>query len=235
VLEFLSDRLRQAKSGERPWVALAFGLLGHAWAADGRPLLVEEHRAFDKALARGRKGEQAAALYLGGALSGAPELGREAVGLEGLGEDRHREHGAWALGLARTHEGLESLRALLPESDHRPDLLEAAALALGELKDPEVVPRLLEVYASCDCLLTHSAVARALGRVGDDRAVAPLIAMVSDRSKPSLERAYAALALGALGDRDARQWTWRLSTDLNYHASPETLFASGAGILDLPQ
>ncbi|MFQ5503531.1 MAG: hypothetical protein ACE5F1_01900 [Planctomycetota bacterium] len=56
---------------------------------------------------------------------------------------------------------------------------------------------------------------------------------LEDRSQRSLPRAFAAVALGLVGDQEERPWNSKIAEDNNYRASVETLTGSGNGILDI--
>jgi HEAT repeat protein len=61
--------------------------------------------------------------------------------------------------------------------------------------------------------------------VGDHRAVEPLAAALRDekRELTASSRAFAAVALGLLGDKAEVPWNARISADFNYLAFVETL------------
>ena len=79
-----------------------------------------------------------------------------------------------------------------------------------------------------------SAVAKALGFIGDRRSVRPLLKLLEDRGAQDLPRAFAAVALGLIGDKEPLPWNSKIAVDLNYRASAETLTSfAGTGVLDI--
>ena len=59
----------------------------------------------------------------------------------------------------------------------------------------------------------------ALARVGDARALDPLVALLKDKDEQHLTRALACSGLGLVGDLEWIPSLARLSTDLNYRAA----------------
>lgn len=78
-----------------------------------------------------------------------------------------------------------------------------------------------------------SAVASALGFIGDARTVAPLKKMLFDEKLGDLSRAFAAVALGGVADKEPLPWNSKIGTNMNYRASVETLTNRSTGILDI--
>jgi HEAT repeat protein len=66
-----------------------------------------------------------------------------------------------------------------------------------------VVKPLVTVLLEDDSHSMRAAAARALGEIGDERAVGPLIACLNNTSVPEVVRMAAAEALGAIGDSSA--------------------------------
>ena len=230
---FLNQRLARAKSHERSWAALAYGVFAHGLAEAGAPLDADQTAALRFVKGHARSPEQSAAAAIGVGLARDTKGVVLLAELEGKNDDAYAAHEAWALGLCGSPDGVAPLRDLMHEADHRPAVLEASALGLALLHDTEVVPTLQKMLESCDCLTTKGGVALALGRVGGEKALDPLLAMLGDEKNTDLERSYAVVGLGRLADRDVRPWPSRISIGLNYRASSSTL-RGNAGILDLP-
>ena len=67
-------------------------------------------------------------------------------------------------------------------------------------------------------------VALALGQLGDENAIEPLLAIAKDDKKyPDLTRALATVALGQIGDRRDVPTLARVATDINYRAQAPAL------------
>jgi HEAT repeat protein len=232
---FIEKRLARGRSWEQAWAALAQGILLHGCARDEGSAAPDAAQALRRALDDARQPDLAGACAIGAGLAGDPAAGDALrARLDEVHDDDARAHCALGLGFLGTPEAQEPLRALLGEADHRPLLFEQSALALAMLGDPELVPRLIAGVAECDCLTSRAGSYLALGRAGDERALAPLLAAATDRKATSLERAYAAAGLGRLADVGEEPWTARLSIGLNYHARTDSLGGTGGGVLDLP-
>src|SRR5205823_6482170 len=131
-------------------------------------------------------------------------------------------------------EALGPLKKLLGESRYRPEILREAAIGLVLLDDPEVVPSLLKTLGETQGTASLAAAASALGFVGSTRTIAPLSKLCESQQVPTSARAFAAVALGIVGDRDRLPWSVSIARGINYRALTETLIdANGAGLLDM--
>ncbi len=84
---------------------------------------------------------------------------------------------------------------------------------LGESRDPQHVPELLAALGDSDGNVRRLA-ASALGKIGDPRAVQPLLELLKREQKPQV-RQYAITALGKLGDPQAHSILEQIAHDLN--------------------
>ena len=112
--------------------------------------------------------------------------------------------------------------------------LGAAAIGLGLCRDREAVPMLLERLAETSEDQGPAYVALALGMIGDERSIQPLLDLIGKKSLSTAARAFAVVALGQVGDVDPRPWSTPISVDLNYTATTGTLIAGdGTGLLEI--
>lgn len=72
-------------------------------------------------------------------------------------------------------------------TDSSARVVEAAATALGEIADPDSVPRLMDIAATHEELLVREAAIAALGAIGDPAGL-PLLIDVVKTGKPQLRR-----------------------------------------------
>jgi HEAT repeat protein len=81
----------------------------------------------------------------------------------------------------------------------------------------------------------QSAIACALGFIGDARTIEPLLALVESKSSGDRTKAFAAAALGNICDDSPMPWNSAYGIDVNYVMPPPTLYepTGGAGLLDL--
>jgi HEAT repeat protein len=84
-----------------------------------------------------------------------------------------------------------------------------------------------------DSVAALSAIAIAIGEIGDARSIDPLVALLRDEDLTKLARAFVAAALGGVGDKDALRWNTPLSRDGNYAAAVDTLTNGATGVLDI--
>ena len=78
-----------------------------------------------------------------------------------------------------------------------------------------------------------AAVASAIGRIGDRRAIEGLIARAADNDLTKLSRAFVAAALGGVADKDTLPWNVPLSVDVNYATGIDTMTNGTTGVLDI--
>ena len=57
--------------------------------------------------------------------------------------------------------------------------------------------------------------------------------MLFDQSLTDLSRAFAAVALGGVADKEPLRWNSKISVNMNYRAAVETLTNGSSGILDI--
>ncbi|MCR9247048.1 MAG: HEAT repeat domain-containing protein [bacterium] len=139
------------------------------------------------------------------------------------------------LALMNDTKSTTDIRRVVQESVRRPDLLKQAAIALGKLGDKRVADDLQKLMAEegSGNLAKLSAIASALGFIGDQRSVAPVKAMLEDTSLGQLSRAFAAVALGGIADKELLPWNSKIAVNTNYRAAVETLTNRTSGILDI--
>ncbi|HLQ38110.1 MAG TPA: HEAT repeat domain-containing protein, partial [Planctomycetota bacterium] len=122
---------------------------------------------------------------------------------------------------------------LMERSIHRPFLLQQAAVALGCLGDKRATPLLQELLGKNESAAALAAIAGALAFIGDRRSIDPLIKLLQDEQLTKLARAFAAAALGGVGDRYELPWNVGLSVDNNYQAAVDTMTNGRNGVLDI--
>jgi HEAT repeat protein len=109
----------------------------------------------------------------------------------GTGEDRERA--CWVLGRLEDPRLGEHLVRALADPDSR--LRVEAARSLGTLAAPDTVPDLVRALSADVQPDVRSAVAAALGLIGDERGVDPLLAKLADAREQPAVRGAAAEAL----------------------------------------
>lgn len=220
---------------EKPWVALALGLIARARLQAGEAVDAEFGRTLlhDLQTIDGEDAQAAIAVALG--LCGYREAAPALASLLRAGSRNDTLMGYLAVGLALLDhvDSADDLVALMRDSVRRPFVLQQCALALGRLGDVRTVPTLLTMLDESQSTATLSAIAGALGRIRDRRSIDPLLAVLADRSRTDLARAFAAAALGGIGDKDPVPWNAAIARDTNYMATVDTLTNGSTGVLDI--
>jgi HEAT repeat protein len=224
----------------RSWAAIALGVesfdqvtrnkLPDAKGIDGRNRLAERMRDI-------KDPEQRAAFAIGlGLMRHMPAADALKKCLDDVKDDTYRGYFATGLGLMGDTSSIEKIQTIMKGATRRPELLRETAIALGLLGDKSVLTPLLTVLGEKgNPLAVQAAVATALGYVGDYRAIKDLRAMLGKSENTAESRAFAAVALGIVCDKEEYPWNFKISTDLNYTATTETLNDQGTqtGLLNL--
>ena len=229
IESLLRRELAQSKALDRPWLALALGLVGRRLSLEGRELEPESASALSAVVGHERSRETLPALVLAAGLASVDGV-RERL----LAELDHAADGSYAalgLGFLGGAGGIEVLRAELEEADHRPLRMNRIASALALLGDAELVPELLRILARCGCDRSSVTLAYTLGHTGDARVVGPLIAMLDDEAASDRKRAWASYALGLAADRRELPWVARYATQVDYLDAPPSLMSPYGGAL----
>ena len=241
--DFLLHRLPKAnKALEQPWLACALGVIAARERASNLEALDQGGalqslsdalvKQFDEVKNPSTVGAVAVAL----GLTGTPEAGD--LLRRRLHQHRKRDdvagYVALALGLLRDQRAVPDLRQLRDDAARRPFVQLQSVRALGLLGDPSLHEQLLEELQASDNSLTRlSGAAAALGQIGDRRCLPALLRLADDTAAVPLSRAFAAVALGSVCDKDALPWSAAYATQINYRAATSTLTDGAAGILDL--
>lgn len=234
VQSLLLERLTRGKARERSWSALALGILERGRAAMHREPSPSVRAALRRALIDASAPDQVGALSIGLGLcadrASVPELLKK---LDDIRDPVGRGYVATALGLTGAQEALAPLRAILGKSRFQPDLLREIAIGLALLGDVDLESALLQELRGAKSLASQASVARALGFAGTLATVDPLVKMLGDSSLTAGARAFSAVALGMVCDRESTPWNAFLSIGVNYPSAPPTLSDGSAGILDI--
>ncbi|MDJ0522196.1 MAG: HEAT repeat domain-containing protein, partial [Planctomycetota bacterium] len=230
--EFLLQMAEDGKYIQRPFGALALGLVGRAITDETTVPVYGEFRS--KSLEILRNGLQTKKLDKRGRAAFATALGiiKDMSSVKDLvkivadekGDTEFRGYAALALGLIGqgTRDVLTPIREALKERRSE-ELRQQTATALGLLQDKEGVPLLLEELRRAKSQNVKGQVVLALAKIGDARAVAPMIALLKDTKGMDLTRALACAGLGVIGDLEWLPSLSRITLDLNYRASTDAI------------
>lgn len=212
---------------ERPWIALAAGVLG----ARGEDVLHDELLAEVRDRTSNPSVRAATAVAIG-LLDHREDA---AVLREILAKRPRSSELAGSLAICLSLLGDQESLPLLRELDVRtasPELRSQLYVARGVLGDRslcEGVPAILEVETS---LRVVASAAIALQLAGDRRALGALQSVVADKELPDWTRAQAAAAIGMLAAPRPAPWN-RIASSISYRAMVETLGDTWLGLFDL--
>jgi HEAT repeat protein len=209
IVDRLKQKLRQAGTRERPYVALAIGLSGYQSA------LPEIKALFRDEANPSIRGAAAISIALLDEREAADDLFQafrkeSDPGLKG--------YLAWSLGRLQHAEAAPALREQLAKSND-PAVLHWTALGLGLMGDAGVVARLEQLHRDEKDVVARSSYLHAIGAIGDKNAAPRLLAAAQDRSELDYVRAHATVALGMLCDETRSPLPSLFARDHNYTMS----------------
>jgi HEAT repeat protein len=236
--DFLCDQTINGKSVLRPWAGLASGVMCYRLQQQAfvHPAQETIRRVLHLALEDERSPVSLGAYALGAGLARSTDSSPRLMKLlEKDTQDDVRGQIALALALLGQRKALEPLHEIVEKSKYRPELLQQAAIALAILGDKNVPSQLVTLLGEARSLASQAAIASALGFIGDQRSVEPLLALLGDRLSTDKARAFAAVALGKVTDKELLPWNSKIAAGLNYLAAPATLSdpIAGTGVLDI--
>ncbi|KAA3608034.1 MAG: HEAT repeat domain-containing protein [Planctomycetota bacterium] len=240
ITEFLIKNVQKGSTAYRPWSALALGVMSFKVNQAGGQVASLVPRTvlekFKKTKAPSEKACYAISLGLMKNEQAKSEI-REA--LETASDPDLRGYLCVSLGLLSAREHKDYISSVVKESKRMPNLLQQASIGLGLMSDRAVVDALVDLMKGDSdgppALAVLSATATALGFIGDQRSVRPLVDMLQNDEVTPLGRAFAAVALGIVADKELLPWNSKIAEDLNYRAAVDTLTDpnGSTGILDI--
>jgi HEAT repeat protein len=232
----LQLKMAKGHTAERPWAALALGVLGFELSANQGRM----DSGVSMALRAACEGERnpvhvgAYAIALGlrkDVESSEFLLGKLRKGFKG--SPLARGEIAVGLGLMDDRSAIAPISDIIKGAKYKPDLLKQAAIALGLLGDKALVPELIDMLDEAKGLATQAALSSALGAIGDSRSIEPLVQMLEKTASTDTARGFAAVALGIVCDKQPLPWGSKIAVDINYLAATPTLSGGGMGILEI--
>lgn len=232
---------KAGKDQEKPWCALALGVYSFFKYEEDKKHGRNEPETFiaetlTKALKDSKNvsltGALAIALGLNQAKDASDEMRRRL--LDNIAKEDMAGYLCIGLALMNDTASIEDINNVVKQSVRRTELLQQAAIALGKLGDKKVAETLQGLMTDGEPNLAKlSAIASALGFIGDSRTINPLKEMLFNDKLQELSRAFAAVALGGVADKEPLPWNSKIGTNSNYRASVETLTNKSTGILDI--
>lgn len=232
---FLQQRLTRGRTTIRPWAALALGVLERGLHDRGELGCSDTNRALRLALEDAKSQEERGAIAVAMGLVRDPEACDMLLDLLGdTSDDAQRSLYALALGMIGEARCSEELSTLVEDSVSRPGLLREGSIALALMGRKDTVPDLVTTLSESKAFASQAACTAALGFIGDQRAVHPLLAALRDETLTTAARAQAAAALGRVCESRELPWSSHYAESVNYLGSTETLTNGYAtGVLDI--
>ncbi len=228
---------RKEQTQRLPWISLALAIQARK-RAERDPSVGVDATVGDAILKRMlacRNAESAAGHAIALGIMGYEDAGGDVLALMVRYKSQEAAAGYFAvsLGLLQFKEAIPEIQALVARSTRRNLILTQASIALGLLGDPDISRTLTNRIQERGTVAVLSALAQALGHIGDRRCLESLSSLAGDPQQKTLPRAFAAVALGIVCDKDPLPWNSCFAAASNYRANVETLVGSGSGILDI--
>ena len=199
----------------RSWAGLAAAIYGRSHP-DAQPEIIDRlTAAYEKEKDPSFKASFAVALGLLNAQSVAPMIYDD---FQESKDYDFKGYAAVALGFLKHIDAAEALRSRIKDKTTTPTFRLQCATGLGLMGDEQAIDVLIDTLQAAETLGVSSAVAKALGLIGDRNAIGPLNQLAQNKSKSELTRAFAAVALGIVGEKTDLPWNATISEDNNYRA-----------------
>jgi HEAT repeat protein len=212
---FAREIVKPSVKTNRSWAALAGAIYAKEIGSQAPVLIEQLSRAYTSEKDPSFKSAFALALGLLDVQPMAETIHQDF--LESNDED-FRGYAAVALGFLNCTQAADELRRRCQDKTIAPTFRLQVATGLGLMKDTQAVQVLVSTLKDAQTLGVSSAVAKALGIIGDEKAIAPLKEIAFDASVQDITRAFACVALGMVCEKTDLPWNARISQDNNYRA-----------------
>lgn len=231
---FLMLRLAKGQTYETPWAALGVGLLEHGRAQAGEPAALGTLTTLRHALRNASSPDEVGSLCIALALAGDKEAIPLLLERADGGDETARGHAVTALGMLQA-DGARPLLRKMAVDGRRPALAREAAISLSLLGEGEIQAQLAHEAKTESFVTQQVSDLLALAYLGDRHSLEPLIEILTGRRQAEVARAYAAVALGIIFDKDPIPWNHPIAADVGWWRAPTTLLdpTTGRGVVDL--
>jgi len=212
---FAKEIIKPSIKTNRSWAALAAAIYAKEIVSAQVVLIDQLGRAYDKETDPSYKSAFALSLGLLNARDKAKQIHQD---FQESNDEDFRGYAAVALGFMNYTEAADDLRTFCQSKTIAPTFRLQVATGLGLMSDTEAVSVLITTLKDAQTLGVSSAVAKALGIIGDESAIDPLREIAFDPSIQNITRAFACVALGIVCEKTDLPWNSRISQDNNYRA-----------------
>jgi len=120
-----------------------------------------------------------------------------------------------SLALLNDQPSADRIQGIL-EGRRQPEVRTAAAVAFALLRQWSALPILIGILREEKSIVTLTSISQVMGFLASEKAVDPLVELYRDKDLQRQARAFALVAIGALGDPEEMPLLVRLAFDLNY-------------------
>lgn len=216
----LLDTLKKGRRSTQAFAALGLAIFGMDKDEKDQTILKELRSTFEKVKDASVRGGLAIALGLIKDKESANAL-REIIA-----KDKNpatRGYAALALGMMNEKDAISEIQSVVKEERRKTELVRQASIGLGLMGDQNAVPILLELLDEATSDFLKGSITMAIGYIGDRKAIGRLIAFMNDENSQILNRAFAGVALGIIGETEQIPVLSRISTNINYRAQVESI------------
>ncbi|HUR28805.1 MAG TPA: HEAT repeat domain-containing protein [Planctomycetota bacterium] len=231
---FLQNELAKGKSAVKPWSGLAIAVMERELDDAKQGSSTDMKLLLRTALTDAKSPEDIGAFAISCGL--VKDVGAKDVLIHNLDSVRDveaRGYTAIGLGLMDEQSAIPAIQEIVKKTKYQAELLKNAAIALGLLGDKQLVPDLVAMLKTANGLSAQTAISSALGYIGDSRSVDSLIELMQDQEVSALARAFGAVALGIIADKEPFPWNSKIGVNSNYRANTPSLTDQKGGILDI--
>ncbi len=231
---FLMGELGKGKSNVKPWSGVAIAVMERSLDDARQASSSEAKLALRSELSSSKTPEDVGAFSIAcGIVKDTGAADALKGHLEKVRENEARGYTAIGLGLMNEQSAIPQIQEIVRKSKYNADLLKSTAISLGLLGDKDLVPELVDMLKTSSSLASQAAISSALGFIGDSRSVEPLIELMNNTEVTDLARAFGAVALGIIADKESLPWNSKIGVNSNYRANTPSLTDSKGGILDI--
>ena len=212
---FGREMTKPSKSKHEPWAGIGGALYARAHTGEQASMIERLKKAYEGTKDPSDKSAFAVALGLLNSKEMAPVLLDDFLSSK---DQDLRGYLAIGLGLCNWTDAAEAMRGIVKNKTTTPTFRLQVATALGLMSDEQAVSTLIETLSTAETLGVSSAVAKALGLIGDKSAIPELQDIADDDDRNDITRAFACVALGIVGEKTDLPWNASISEDNNYRA-----------------
>jgi Ca-activated chloride channel homolog len=216
---FSREIARPGKTQHLSWASLAAAIHARKHLSLKDPLIARLSLRFSSVKDPSAKGAIAISLGLLDAGSATEML---FTALKSSRNKALQGHICVALGLMKWRKAAATIRGFAETSKVFRLRLQAAA-ALGMMGDSGATGVLVAALENGQTLSVCASAAKALGLIGDVRAIPSLLGLLDDPKANPIARAFAAVALGRIGEKTGRSWSGTLLGGINYRAKVDAI------------